>query len=252
MIGLETLQQHILDWVASSNAQQPILFLSYSQETREQLCNIAKRVAVCEKKQETPCGTCNACKQSNANAHPDAMSIVGEKNRIRVKDISALRSILGSTSAKRVVCIPNAEHLLPQAANALLKTLEEPPKNTRFLLGAPSKRSVLPTIYSRCKIISMNPAPQDIPTFSSEEALKKLSDIRPAEPFQERELLEISRLIHQMTLERGASPELFHVSARLRDYYKTASFPGGNTKLAADILLASLAILRNTVGIKQN
>ena len=246
MIGSEKIQGQIYDWVASKVAEQPILFLSYSQETREQLCNFAKRAAICEEKVDSPCGICNACKQSDANAHPDTMSILGEENRIRVKDISALRTILANTSAKRVVCIPFAEHLLPQAANALLKTLEEPTTNTRFLLCAPSKRSVLPTIYSRCKIISINPILQNIPTFSSEEALKKVSCIGPANPFQESELLEISHLIHQMTLERGVSPELFKVSIKLRDYYKTAHYSGGNTKLAADILLASLAVLRNT------
>ncbi|MEK7499483.1 MAG: hypothetical protein AAB649_02660 [Patescibacteria group bacterium] len=233
-------------WVASSSAEQPILLLSHSKETREQICNAAKRAAVCEKKQASPCGMCNACKQSDANAHPDTMSILGEKNRIRVKDISALRTILSNKSAKRVICIPFAEHLLPQAANALLKTLEEPSINTRFLLCAPSKRSVLATIYSRCKIIFSNTLLQDIPEFSSKQALQKLSDLRPAEPFQESELVEISRLVHQLAIERGASPELYRVSLRLRDYYKTANFPGGNTKLAADILLASLAVLRNT------
>lgn len=252
MIASEKIQQHIYSWVTSTVAEQPILSLSHSQEMREQLCNAAKRAAVCEKKGSAPCNNCNACKQSNANAHPDTMSIVGEKNRIRVKDISALRSVLSNTSAKRVVCIPFAEHLLPQAANALLKTLEEPSMNTRFLLCAPSKRSVLATIYSRCKILFLSPVLQDMATFSSEQALQKLSSLRRAEPFQEEELLEISRLVHQLTIERGASAELYRVSLRLRDYYKTASFPGGNTKIAADILLASLAVLRNTVGIKQN
>ncbi|MDA1169271.1 MAG: hypothetical protein O3A36_02960 [bacterium] len=246
MMAVEKVQQHIYTWVASAVAEQPILLLSHSQEMREQLCNTAKRAAVCEKKGDSPCNTCNACKQSAANAHPDTISIIGEKNRIRVKDISALRSILNTSSAKRVVCIPFAEHLLPQAANALLKTLEEPSINTRFLLCAPSKRSVLATIYSRCKILFLSPVLQDMATFSSEQALQKLSSLRPAEPFENQELLEISRLVHQMTIERGASPELYRVSLRLRDYYKTASFPGGNTKIAADILLASLAVLRNT------
>lgn len=244
MIEHRGIQEDIQSWVASSSAEQPILFVSHSQKLREEVCNGAKRAAVCE--QGSACGTCNACKQSDANAHPDTMSILGEKNRVRIKDISLLRTILANTSKKRVVCIPYAEHLLPEATNALLKTLEEPTKNTRFLLCAQSKRSVLPTIRSRCKILSVNSMPENEESFSSEEILHTLSDIRPAGPFEERQLLEISRLIHQMTLERGASPALFKASLRLRDYYKTASFPGGNTKLAADILLASLANLRNT------
>ncbi len=244
MIGKEDIERDITSWVHSAEGQQPILLISHSRKLREELSAFAKRVAVCEK--EIPCGVCNACKQSDANAHPDTMSIIGEKDRIRVKDISALRTILVNTSTKRVVCIPHAEDLLPEAANALLKTLEEPTKNTRFLLCAPSKRSVLPTIQSRCNIVSLNSLDETEAAFSSEELLRKLSDMRPAEPFQEDELLEISHLVHQMTLEKGVTPALFKVSLRLRDYYKTASFSGGNTKLAADILLASLANLRNT------
>lgn len=246
MIEREDVERDIASWVRSPEAQQPILFISHSRTLREELSLFAKRVAVCQQGTKGPCGTCNACKQSDANAHPDTMSILGEKDRIRVKDISTLRTILINTSAKRVICIPHAEDLLPEASNALLKTLEEPTKNTRFLLCAPSKRSVLPTIRSRCKIISLNTLGETVSSTSSTDLLKKLSDMRPAEPFQEDELVQISRLVHQMTLEKGATPALFKVSLRLRDYYKTASFSGGNTKLAADILLASLANLRNT------
>ncbi len=240
----EDVQQELQQWVASSGAQQPILLLSHSRTMRDELCNTAKRSAVCEK--GSACGICNSCKQSDANGHPDTMSILGEKDKIKVKDIAALRTILANTSTKRVVCIPYAEGLLPEAANALLKTLEEPGKNTRFLLCAKSKRSVLSTIRSRCKILSINSALEAETAFSVDEMMKKLSILRPAEPYPESELLEISRLIHHMALERGASVALFQVSLRLRDYYKTARFAGGNTKLAADILLASLANLRNT------
>ncbi len=245
MLRHHDIEANIRQWVQSSISEQPILLISHSSQQREELCRIAKRSAVCET--HSACGTCNACKQADANGHPDALSITEEKGRIRIKDIASLRNILSSSSNKRVVCIPHAGQLLPEAANALLKTLEEPAIHTRFLLGAGGKRSVLPTIRSRCTIIALHPILQETPDFSSEQMLAKLSDLRPPEPFQEEELLDISRLVHQMTRERGASVALFKVSLRLRDYYKTASVPGGNTKLAADILLASLANLRNTV-----
>lgn len=246
MTDQNDIKKDIAAWVASSGYEQPLLIISHSKKLQEELSSFAMRSAVCEAPHEKPCGVCNACKQATASTHPDAILVVGEDNRIRVKDIATLRTTLANTSNKRVVCIPFAEHLLPQAANALLKTLEEPSKNTRFLLGAKGVRSILPTIRSRCKIVTVNSLVSEKESFNSQEALQKLSDLRKAEPFQESELLEISRLVHQLTLERGASPELFKVSLRLRDYYKTASFPGGNTKLAADILLASLAVLRNT------
>lgn len=226
MVSRESLEKEIHAWVVSDTAQQPILLISHSAKLQEDMSAFARQLL--------------------PRTSPDAIEIVGEKNRIRVKDIAALKTTLANRSDKRVICIPHAEYLLPEAANALLKTLEEPSKNTRFLLGTKSKRSVLPTIRSRCKVISVHSLIEEMTAFSSADMLKKLSNLRPAEPFEEAELTEISRLVHQMTLERGASVALFKVSAKLRDYYKTASFPGGNTKLAADILLASLANLRNT------
>ncbi len=241
-----TIKEEVGAWAAASGAQQPILIISHSQAFIEDISSFAKRAAVCETHAASPCGTCKACRQADGGSHPDTISITGEKNKISVKDIALLRTTLTNTSAKRMICIPHAEDILPAAANALLKTLEEPTVSSRFLLCAPSKRSVLPTIRSRCKVLFASPLLQERASINIEELLLKLASLRPAGPFSKEELEEISRLIHEMALDGGANTDLFRVSMRLRDYHKTASFPGGNVKLAADILLASLAQLRNT------
>jgi DNA polymerase III delta prime subunit len=223
---LQDTQNQITRWVESKSAEQPLLIISSSHQFQMELSAFARQLL--------------------PRTTGDAIEITGEKNRIRIKDISYLRNMLATKSEKRIICIPHTEQLLPEAANTLLKILEEPSTNTRFLLGAKSTRGVLPTIRSRCRIISVNSLKTNTEEFSTRDMLQKLSDLRVPEPFKEEELLEISRLIHQMTLERGASAALWKVSSKLRDYYKTANTPSGNTKLAADILLASLANLRNT------
>lgn len=67
-------------------------------------------------------------------------------------------------SSTKAVIIEDAHLLTPEAQNALLKVLEEPPANTVIILGADSKEALLPTIRSRCQLIEL------------EEALPKLTE----------------------------------------------------------------------------
>src|SRR3989344_496625 len=125
--------RRILSWVHSTTAEQPLLFLSHSEEDKKRALLFIR--------------------QAIGGTHPDIIEIIGDKNRIKVKDIQAVSTIFSRTSEKRIISILHAEQLLPEAANMLLKSLEEPSKNTRFFLCAPSKRSVLPTIRSRCMLV---------------------------------------------------------------------------------------------------
>lgn len=223
-------------WIASAHAEQPLLAISHSDEQLQELCVEAIRIAV-------P-GT--AAKQGN---HPDAITIIGEKNKITVKQIKELRAILATKpqSGKRIVCIPHAEELLPASANMLLKTLEESQHQTRFLLGSPAKKSILPTIQSRCQLLFLGSTPISSTTdISLPELLKQYSQVRVSEAYSEEDLGHIAQLVHTYTKTHGSTTALARVAMRLRDYYRTEKVPGGNTKLAADALLASLAELRNT------
>ncbi len=77
---------------------------------------------------------------------------------IKVDDVRSLLKNLSfqnwDSSAKRYVLVPRAELLTVQSSNALLKSLEESPEGTHFILGAPSKRSVLKTVLSRAFVLS--------------------------------------------------------------------------------------------------
>lgn len=76
-----------------------------------------------------------------------------EKDSIRivqVRDLQGRLSYAGASRNSRVVLIPWAENFQPGAANALLKTLEEPPAGTYFLLSTANRKAVLQTILSRC------------------------------------------------------------------------------------------------------
>ncbi|HSX24702.1 MAG TPA: hypothetical protein VLG69_01925 [Candidatus Andersenbacteria bacterium] len=231
----EAVQRQIVTWIDSTYAEQPILVLSHNEEQILALHQFAIQHAF-------------PGKQSASGNHPDAIILISEKDKISVKDIRAIKASLATrpSSGKRIVCIPHAEQLLPESASMLLKTLEESGISTRFLLGSPAKRSVLPTIASRCIVISLTPDTflQDERTLH--ELLAHYATIRPSGDYKEEELLDIARLIRAYMVEYGSNPVLARVAHRLRDYYRTEKIPGGNTKLASDILLASLLELRNT------
>ena len=78
------------------------------------------------------------------------------KDTISIEDIRDLLSCLSRSTNDggiRTICISHVELLNPQAGNALLKCLEEPPKNTIFILCADNERGVLQTLVSRCAVI---------------------------------------------------------------------------------------------------
>ncbi|OJW48080.1 MAG: hypothetical protein BGO67_03360 [Alphaproteobacteria bacterium 41-28] len=96
-----------------------------------------------------------------AQSHGDLWTLGDEETReIGVESVRELNGFLNQTSAEegwRVVIIDGADRLNRNAANALLKRLEEPPPRTVFFLITPFTGRLLPTIRSRCQVLALNP-----------------------------------------------------------------------------------------------
>jgi DNA polymerase-3 subunit delta' len=110
------------------------------------------------------CGLCRACKAIYQQTHPDLHLIAPEENErfIKVDQIRALRAKLSLSpyeGDRRMALIIGFHQATEQAANALLKTLEEPPAEVVLILTALSAESLLPTIVSRCEVISLRSLP---------------------------------------------------------------------------------------------
>lgn len=110
------------------------------------------------------CGTCHSCQLMQADTHPDSYTIGLEKGK-SATGIDAIREVTeklyhhAQQGGNKVVRITNADSLTEAAANALLKTLEEPPARTWFFLLS-RERSLLPaTLRSRC--LTWHLAPPD-------------------------------------------------------------------------------------------
>jgi DNA polymerase-3 subunit delta' len=113
------------------------------------------------------CGECPSCKRLNAGTHPDFLVISPEEGKAQIK-IEAIRELRRRTDYPplgggwRVVLINPAEALTAisdAAANALLKTLEEPPPRHLLVLSARGEADLLPTIVSRCHKLAFAPLP---------------------------------------------------------------------------------------------
>jgi DNA polymerase-3 subunit delta' len=138
--------------------------------------------------EDKPCGECRSCRRIASGKHAD-VQVIGRAvksqesgrgtpdSRLQTPDskggssvrkeiaIDQIREMQHNVSLKpyegdqRLIIIDGAEHMSKEAANSLLKTLEDPPSSTTFILLAVDEGSLLPTIVSRCQRLRLFPQP---------------------------------------------------------------------------------------------
>ncbi|HEY4553992.1 MAG TPA: DNA polymerase III subunit delta' [Bacillaceae bacterium] len=109
-----------------------------------------------------PCGSCVNCKRIRNGNHPDVHLVEPDGLSIKIDQIRSLRkefSKSGVESGQKLYIIADAEKMTVQAANSLLKFLEEPNSKTTAILITEQLQRILPTILSRCQVISFRSLP---------------------------------------------------------------------------------------------
>jgi DNA polymerase-3 subunit delta' len=126
------------------------------------LAQWAAALALCTNAAEAPCGRCASCTRVAGNQHPDVIRVhpVEESKQLRIEQVRELGEELSLTSHQggyKVGILSPADSLNRFAANALLKTLEEPPPRTLLILVASQPSRLPPTILSRCQKLRVSP-----------------------------------------------------------------------------------------------
>ncbi|GAA3820520.1 DNA polymerase III subunit delta' [Nocardioides panacisoli] len=131
---------------------------------------------------EAGCGTCHSCHTVLAGSHADVAVVRTEKLSIGVKEVRDLVRRAALTPMGRrwqVLIVEDADRLTEQACNALLKAIEEPNHRTLWMLCAPTVEDVLPTIRSRCRLVTLTtPTAQEVAEFLRRDGVDdRLADL---------------------------------------------------------------------------
>lgn len=154
-IGKSKLGLFIASWLVSNKSQTPSMFESETSNVQS-ICDVDRKDA--------------EARLVFSHTHPDVLMISskeGEDNKSGQIKTDALRKIkhfLAQTPARgkwRVVIVDSLDKINLNGANAMLKTLEEPPENSLIILLSSKISAVLPTILSRCNLIKLEPLEED-------------------------------------------------------------------------------------------
>jgi DNA polymerase-3 subunit delta' len=162
IIGQEQIKEHLQNALSTNKVSHAYIIEGERSSGKEFIARIFAMALQCEQGGIEPCGECHSCKQALSHNQPDIIFISHEKpNTIGVEDIrDQINNDIGIkpySSPRKVYIMNEGEKMTPQAQNALLKTLEEPPAYAVILILTTNVDALLPTILSRCVVLHMKP-----------------------------------------------------------------------------------------------
>ncbi|WP_417169090.1 DNA polymerase III subunit delta', partial [[Clostridium] scindens] len=160
VVGHKDIINYIRNAVREDKVSHAYILNGERGAGKKMLANLFAATLLCEKGGPDPCNECHSCRQAESGNHPDIIKVTHEKpNSISVDDI---REQVNNTimikpyqGPYKVYIIPQADMMTPQAQNALLKTIEEPPEYAVIMLLTENADTLLPTINSRCVMLKL-------------------------------------------------------------------------------------------------
>ncbi len=162
IIGQEHIKEHLQNALSQKKIAHAYIIQGEHFSGKEFVAKVFAAALQCEKQETEPCGECRSCKQMASGNQPDVIYVGHEKpNSIGVEDVRQQINndiaIKPYSSPYKIYIINEGEKMTPQAQNALLKTLEEPPAYAVLLILTSNVDALLPTILSRCVVLNMRP-----------------------------------------------------------------------------------------------
>ncbi len=167
IVGQDQIKEHLQNALMGKKVSHAYIINGEKSSGKEFIANVFAMSLQCEKEGAEPCQECRSCKQALSANQPDIIKVLHEKpGTISVDDIRTQINhdvaIKPYSSPYKVYIVNEAEKMTPQAQNALLKTLEEPPEYAVILLLTANVNSLLPTILSRCVVLNMKPVKDEL------------------------------------------------------------------------------------------
>lgn len=184
ILGHEQNKGFLEKLLRPGNRPHALLFYGPEGIGKKQLAMRFAKTMLCLDTTKPPCGRCESCRLINLEehsfAHPDFMLVEqdapGKDLKIdQIKDMSRQAAFAPTLSAHKVCIIDAADRMTVEAANSLLKLLEEPPPNWMFIMIASRLERLLPTILSRVIQLRFD----QLPLALTSDALTKLGLERP-------------------------------------------------------------------------
>lgn len=162
--GHDWAVQHLQKALLKGRVRHAYLIVGAAGIGRQTLARAFAMALNCahEDEAQRPCGQCRPCKLIAGGSHADVIYAESDASTgtLRIEEVRAVTSRLALRPYEaryRIAILPDFERARPQAQDALLKTLEEPPPHALLLLIASSTEALLPTIVSRSQTLRLRP-----------------------------------------------------------------------------------------------
>lgn len=151
-----SIQQLFLKLIEKDNLQHAYLFDGKTGTGKKETALWIAQSLFCQDFSDGPCGECHTCLRIASHQHPDVIELEPEGLSIKIGQVRGLKQEFtrsGMEGRKKLVMVKDVEKMTTQAANSLLKFLEEPDGDIVVILMTTAKHRLLPTILSRVQLI---------------------------------------------------------------------------------------------------
>jgi DNA polymerase-3 subunit delta' len=158
VIGHQEIWSSLQRQMRAAQLPHAMAFAGASGIGKKRVAWAMAQALICES-EERPCGACAVCRRVENQQSESVLFIEPEKGHIKLESTHQILDFLSlqRIGRARVVIIDGAQLMNPQATNALLKVLEEPPPETYFILVVSELSQLLPTLRSRVQVLRFSP-----------------------------------------------------------------------------------------------